>query len=78
MVSFAPAVPPGLTAAPSSILSKVPEATGYGIVYELDIPVNGNYASNAINYAIDNANTLNTNNTRVAYYMQLDAEWIWV
>jgi gliding motility-associated-like protein len=78
VVSFAPTAPSGLTAVPSAILNNVPEATGYGVVYELDIPIAANYANNAINYAINNSNVANTNHDRVAYYMQLDGNWIWV
>ena len=71
--------PSGLTAVPSSIVSNVPEASSYGIVYQLDIPAtNANYANNAIAYTIDNASASNTNHTRVAYYMELDGDWVWV
>ena len=71
--------PTGLTAVPSSIVSNVPEASSYGIVYELDIPSsNANYGTNAISYALDNTSASTTNHTRVAYYMELDGDWVWV
>jgi hypothetical protein len=71
--------PTGLTAVPSSIVSNVPEASSYGIVYQLDIPAsNANYANNAISYALDNTSASSTNHTRVAYYMELDGDWVWV
>jgi hypothetical protein len=70
--------PTGLTPVPASIVTDVPEAANYGIVYHLDIPLNSNYAATAINYAIDHASELNTNHDRVAYYMELDGEWVWV
>ena len=71
--------PTGLTAIPSSIVNNIPEASSYGIVYELDIPAsNANYGNNAISYALDNTSASSTNHTRVAYYMELDGDWVWV
>ena len=54
----------GLPAAPPLATDNVPEASGYRVVYELDIPVNSNFNNNAIPYntsgAKDVAHYVNT------------------
>lgn len=67
-----------LPASPTLALANVPEASQYGVMYELDIPSNGNFSSLAsINYAVNNA-AQTVNYTRVAYMLQLDNQWVWV
>jgi len=68
-----------LGTAPLLATSNVAEASQYGVVYELTIPANAAYSTDAaINYAINNSGLTGLNYTRVAYFMQLDTKWVWV
>jgi hypothetical protein len=68
-----------LTMAPSvnaSLLS-VLEVNDFEKVYSLDIPTESNYNGNAPIYAIDNSAENFGFVDRVAYYMELDGNWVW-
>jgi uncharacterized protein YrzB (UPF0473 family) len=73
----APVYSAGLTVAPASIVANVPEANGYELVYELSIDDITSYAGGA-NYSVDNSAFVGSNHTRVAYYMELGGEYVWV
>ena len=66
-----------------NVFAKVPEAMEYNLVYALAIP-NGasSFNQNAIPYAIDRSPFIETGPsrriTRVAYYMELDGDWVYV
>lgn len=64
---------------PGSIKGVVPEAVGYEIIYELDIPVVNTILGsiNNINYGVDRSES-GINFDRVAYVLQLDNDWVWV
>jgi propanediol utilization protein len=63
---------------PTLATSNVPEASQYGVLYQLDLPTNGSFNNlAAITYSIDNSSQ-SLNYTRVAYLLQLDNKWVWV
>ncbi len=63
---------------PTLAATNVPEASQYGVLYQLDIPTDGNFSNlAAINYNINNSSQ-SVNYTRVAYFFQLDNKWVWV
>ena len=66
--------------APAPVLSNVAEANGYDFVYQLDIPNAANWdVQSQVPYAINNTAALSTAvYDRIAYYMELDGEWVWV
>lgn len=66
--------------APTNILANVAEASGYDMVYQLDIPNGSNWdVQSQVPYAVNNAAALaSATYDRIAYYMELDNEWIWV
>ncbi|MBD2713808.1 choice-of-anchor J domain-containing protein [Microvirga sp. STR05] len=72
-----------LPAAPALALTNVPEATGYGVLYQLDMPANANFgALAAVPYTINNSsNTQLGTPARVAYFMELTngsgTQWVW-
>ena len=66
-----------LPSAPTLATSNVPEATQYGVLYQLDIPAGANFSS-TIPYAINNAGLSGLVYNRVAYFLQLDSKWVWV
>jgi hypothetical protein len=67
-----------LAPCPTLATSNVSEASQYGVMYRIELPANGNFqSSSSFTYAV-NAATVNTNYTRVAYFMQLDNKWVWV
>ncbi len=72
-----------LPTAPALALSNVPEAAGYGVLYQLDMPAAGNFGTlPAVPYTVNNASaTLPANPTRVAYFMELGnasgTKWVW-
>jgi hypothetical protein len=66
-----------LPAAPASALANVPEALNYKVAYELSIDNATSYINGA-NYTVDNSGVIGSNHTRVAYYMELDGQWVWV
>ena len=63
--------------APATITTNVPEAAGYALVYDLTIPDNQADES-AIPYSTDNAALLTNGFRRIAYFLELDGEWVWV
>ncbi|MBX2827800.1 MAG: T9SS type A sorting domain-containing protein [Flavobacteriaceae bacterium] len=68
--------PAGLPAPPTSILSTVTEAQFFGILYDLDIPSPAGF-STGIPYITDNSGVTGIDPDRIAYYMELDGEWVW-
>jgi lysophospholipase L1-like esterase len=68
--------------APSHLLSNVPEASKYTLVYDLNVPVlGGNFAKSAVPYSVNRAATTTRNFDRVAYYLELakaDGSTQWV
>ncbi|MFC6225314.1 LamG-like jellyroll fold domain-containing protein [Hymenobacter artigasi] len=79
----APAVANLLPDAPALALANVPEAAGYGVLYQVDMPANANFGSlGAVAYAVDkSATVLPANPARVAYYVELTSggttRWVW-
>lgn len=67
-----------LPSSPTLATTNVPEASQYGVLYELSIPATANYSTLAsVIYSVNNSGlTLNYN--RVAYFLQLDNKWVWV
>ncbi|MDB5232453.1 MAG: hypothetical protein JWN76_3258 [Chitinophagaceae bacterium] len=67
-------------AVPANILTNVPEANQYNLVYQLNIPNISNYNNPSdVAYAINNAAALaGVPFSRIAYYMELDNKWVWV
>jgi len=71
------------SASASALLSNVPGAVNYEVVYELDIPNTAAWNNNPIPYAIDNAtNVIDGSFPRVAYYLELVSgtatQWVYV
>ncbi len=67
-----------LPVSPTLATSNVPEAAQYGVLYQLDINASGAFSNLAsVGYAVNNA-AQSLNYTRVAYFMQLDNQWVWV
>jgi hypothetical protein len=67
-----------LAPSPTLATTNVTEASQYGVLYQLDIPVSTNYANlGSILYSINNS-SLNLNYSRIAYFLQLDSKWVWV
>lgn len=67
-----------LAPSPTLASANVSEASQYGVLYQLNIPVSANYSSLAsVLYSIDNS-SLTLNYTRIAYFLQLDNKWVWV
>lgn len=69
-----------LSLPPSIITSNVAEANQYKVVYEFNIPNNGNYSAgnSTLTYAVNNSATTGVNFTKVAYFMDLGTKWVWV
>ncbi|GAB4094174.1 HYR domain-containing protein [Flaviaesturariibacter terrae] len=65
---------------PANILSRVPEASQYSLVYAYDLPTSAAYSNTtAVPTTANNAAALaSTPFTRVAYFMELDNKWVWV
>jgi hypothetical protein len=66
-----------LPPAPVNALLNVVEAANYQLVYELTIDNTTSYLNGA-NYAVNNSGVVGSNHNRVAYYMELDGQWVWV
>ncbi|WP_226163070.1 LamG-like jellyroll fold domain-containing protein [Hymenobacter terricola] len=71
-----------LPAAPALALANVPEANGYGVLYQLDMPADGNFGNvAAVPYAVNNSGAAIVAPARVAYYMELTTgtgtQWVW-
>ncbi len=63
----------------ATLRSRVPEAAGFLLVQDLSIP-NGYQGFNrwGVPYAFDRAGSFASSLARVAYYMELDANWVYV
>jgi PEP-CTERM motif len=64
-------------------VSDVSEVGGYDQIYQLDVPVNGEFeGTNTPAYGVDNSGAAYSSISRVAYYLELDdgtnREWVWV
>jgi hypothetical protein len=66
-----------LPSPPALATSNVSEAAQYGVMYQFNIPNDMNSGA-AITYAVNNSGLTGLNYNRVAYFMQLDAKWVWV
>ena len=63
--------------APVAITSKVAEAANYELVYELDIATQNDFTS-TVPYTVDNAAAYTPGSfLRIAYFLELDGEWVW-
>jgi concanavalin A-like lectin/glucanase superfamily protein/surface protein with Ig-like domain/type IX secretion system substrate protein len=69
--------PAGLGAVPAIALNNVPEAAGFGLLYQLDIPDVAGWTT-GVPYAVDNSALTGLNFSKVAYLLQLDNKWVWV
>ncbi|HMD00827.1 MAG TPA: HYR domain-containing protein, partial [Ferruginibacter sp.] len=78
VVDNQPPVFASLTAPPSLATSNVAEASGYNVVYQLDIPVSSDFNNNPVPYTINNSAVSNINYNRVAYFLDLGTKWVWV
>jgi len=58
-------------------LNNVAEASDYLVAYEYNIKTGGSIGT-SIPYTRDNSSLLPTNYNRVAYFLQLDNNWIWI
>lgn len=73
------------TARATSLLSNVPEASNYQLVYEFSIPVNSpGWNSTAVSYTVNNSLSIPTGAfDRVAYYLELvqtsgPTQWVYI
>ena len=60
----------------------VSEISGYTQIYQLDIPDNANFGTDAVSYGVDNSGTpIPGGITRIGYYLELDngttRQWLW-
>ena len=70
----------------SDVFSNVSEASGYKLIYQVDIPVNANYGgATPVSYAVNNSGDSFPNGfDRVAYYLELvdllgtTTNWVYV
>ncbi|MCF6212531.1 MAG: HYR domain-containing protein [Flavobacteriaceae bacterium] len=69
--------PSGLGTVPQLALNNVPEASGFGLLYQLDIP-NAAAWTAGVPYTVDNSSLTGLNFSRVAYLLELDNKWVWV
>ena len=60
-----------LPVAPASAIAAVPEASGYSILYQLNIPNIAAFNSTGVPYSINNSGVAMANPARVAYYLEL-------
>ena len=69
-----------VTTRTGSVYEDVPEAADYVLIYSLDIPNGASFSGgNAIPYSTDNSRQpMPYGFDRVAYYMVLDSEWVFV
>ena len=81
--NIAPALANLLPSAPALALANVPEAAGYGVLYQVDMPANGDFGTLAtVPYTVNkSATVLPANPARVAYYVELTnggtTKWVW-
>src|SRR6476661_1999443 len=78
----APSAPSALPAAPAAAVANVPEAAGYGVLYQLNIPNVAQFNNQAsVPYAVNNSGASIPRPNRVAYYMELTngtgTKWVW-
>ena len=57
---------------PENPAAQVPEAAGFRVVYQLDIPADANYGHQAPKYAVDNSTIDISPFSKVAYYLELE------
>ena len=60
------------TGGSGSVFANVPEAAGYALAYQLQIPNTPNFNSAAIPYTVNNAASINYPFDRIAYYLELN------
>lgn len=61
------------------VRSKVAEAADYNLVYDVDIPAGPlKFNGEQIPYTLDLSHTMMSSIARIAYYMQLDTNWVFV
>jgi hypothetical protein len=74
-------VRPALLEIPQDIAGAIPEAAGYDLVYQLDLPAVNEFSGDAQTiaeaYTADYSATVEPG-SRVAYLLHLDDEWVWV
>lgn len=64
--------------APATVVSKVAEAAGYQLVYDLNVGATNDFR-NEVPYAANHSVAYpNGSFDRIAYFMQLDSQWVWV
>lgn len=56
----------------NSASANVPEAKGYRVIYQIDLPKNANYANTGARYQIDNSAKEKAPFQKVAYYLELE------
>jgi hypothetical protein len=70
-----------LPAPPANALANVPEAAGYGILYQLDAPNAATFNTSGVPYSINNSASVLNQPNRVAYYVELSdgntSKWVW-
>lgn len=63
--------------APATAQANVTEALGYGVLYEYNISNTPNF-STSVPYNINNSGLSGLDTSRIAYFMELDSQWVWV
>ena len=56
------------------VVLRVPEAAGFRVVYQLDIPADANYATAVPKYTVDNSATDIAPFSQIAYFLELEKE----
>jgi hypothetical protein len=63
--------------APAALVANAPELSNYWLVYQKDLPNSATYNSAGVNYNVDLSGSVATGSfDRVAYYLQLDSNWV--
>lgn len=67
----------------ADLITNVPEASGYQLVYSLNLPSAATYNTTGVTYGINNAATVTQPFDRIAYYLELQkpaeaAQWVYV
>ena len=65
-------------AARADVFTNVPEAAGYELVYDLELPNVADFDASGPFYTLNRSGELQTRFDRVAYYLELDGQWIYV
>ena len=55
----------------------IPEE-GYQLIYSLEIPIEPDYKDSRPQYSVDRHQDVDTSFSRVAYYLELDDQYVWV